>query len=107
GVTRPSRPLLLRLLGSVGPLTMGVSMAPRVPRAVPQGRPASRGSVIVSSETDYNTEGEPRARSVPDRSVPDRRRGSRRTKLHTDVQAGNLEISATTEDDRRDAPFVA
>jgi hypothetical protein len=31
-------------------------MAPRVPRAVPQGRPAPRGSVIVSSGSDYNTE---------------------------------------------------
>src|SRR5262249_56001016 len=62
GIPGPSRPLLLEL-GSVGPIVpMGVSMAPRVPRAVPQGRPASRGTVIVSSGHDYNTDRRPCAR---------------------------------------------
>ena len=46
-IPRPSR-TLMRLLGSVGPVvSVGVSMAPRVPRAVPHRRPACRGSVIV------------------------------------------------------------
>jgi hypothetical protein len=55
GIPRPSRPLLLRM-GSVGPIvTVGVSMAPRMSRAVPHGRPVSRGTVIVSSESDYST----------------------------------------------------
>src|SRR5262249_60370379 len=62
GIPRPSRPLLLEL-GSVGPIVpMGVSMAPRVPRAVPQGRPASRGTVIVSPGHAYNTDRRARRR---------------------------------------------
>ena len=56
GIPRPSRPLLLRM-GSVGPIvSVGVSMAPRVSRAVPHGRPVCRGTVIVSSESDYSTD---------------------------------------------------
>jgi hypothetical protein len=50
GVPRPSRPLILRL-GSTGPVvSVGVSMAPRMPRAVPHRRPVrSRRTIIVSS----------------------------------------------------------
>src|SRR5439155_20792006 len=55
GVPQPSRPLVLHL-GSTGPVvSMGVSMAPRVPRAVPHGRPARlRETIIVSSAGDYS-----------------------------------------------------
>lgn len=50
-------------VGSVGPVVpVGMAMAPRVARAVPHGRAACRGTVIVSSETDYNTA---RGRSEP------------------------------------------
>src|SRR5437899_178601 len=39
GIPRPSRPLLL-WMGSVGPIgSLGVSMSPWEPRAVPHGRP--------------------------------------------------------------------
>ena len=50
GIPRPSRSLLR--LGSVGPVvSVGVSMAPRMSRAVPHRPPACRGSIIVSSGT--------------------------------------------------------
>jgi hypothetical protein len=56
GVPRPSLTLVL-LLGSAGPAALvGVSMASRMPRALPHGRPARRESVIVSSKNDYSTE---------------------------------------------------
>jgi hypothetical protein len=49
GIPRPFRTLVLQL-GSVGPVvSVVVTMAPRVSRAVPHGRPVRRESVIVSS----------------------------------------------------------
>ena len=37
---------LMLLIGSAGPAVSVVSMAPRVPRALPHGRPAIRGTNI-------------------------------------------------------------
>ena len=48
-VPRPSLPLLILRMGPAGPVVTLVSMAPRVPRAVPHGRPALRELSINSS----------------------------------------------------------
>ena len=50
-VPRSALPLLMRLLGPVRPVVTMVSMAPRVPRAVPHGRPALRELSINSSSS--------------------------------------------------------
>jgi hypothetical protein len=42
-------------MGPIRPVVSVVSMAPRVPRAVPHGRPALRELSINSSSADYNT----------------------------------------------------
>ena len=51
-VPRSALPLLIRLLGPARPVVTMVSMAPRVPRAVPHGRPALRELSINSSSSE-------------------------------------------------------
>lgn len=49
-------------VGRARPVVSVVSMAPRVPRAVPHGRPALRELSINSSSEDYSTTLRPRKR---------------------------------------------